>query len=249
MSICATELESKDYGRYEELNRRSPHGSVWSAHSWTDYVCAESRVFGVHRGGELIGGANLPVAGERLLRYLPGTPWYGPVARSTEEGECLEIARALARYLLARYDEVTLTLPPEWADVRAFTWEGMRPHVRYTYRGAGVHFEKRVQSESVETMRQTEAQTGGWRLDSIRSADGSIKVVEDWNRVNYWDADPGGEHTPLVCRMIEDAAAAGLGFDMVGCNSPKRALFKRAFGGTLTPYYAVTTCDAPDLRA
>jgi hypothetical protein len=50
--------------------------------------------------------------------------------------------------------------------------------------------------------------------------------------------------------MIKEARQRGLLFDLVGCNGPGGiGLFKRGFSGSLTPFYAVTTSDARDLRA
>lgn len=73
--------------------------------------------------------------------------------------------------------------------------------------------------------------------------------VEDWRTAYYWKANKGGTfHADLVDTLIQKAEADGCGFDLVGCNSPQRGLFKRAFGGKLTPYFAVTTSDVLDLR-
>ena len=153
-------------------------------------------------------------------------------------------------YLFGRHGEVTLTLPPEWTDIRPFTWKGMAAHVRYTYRGRGTAgYEKRLAMHDCLVAREMVHDGGAWQIHEFKTGDSTVTALFDWANVYYWKANKGGSyHADCVNVMIGAADSLGLGFDMVGCNSPQRGLFKRAFGGTLTPYYAVTTCDARDLR-
>lgn len=154
----------------------------------------------------------------------------------------------MAKALRARYDEVTLTLPPEWYDVRGFTWEGYKTHVRYTYRGVkDTKREKRLRLSPTPSPTPTFIhQEKDWVHTSLSLKDSHIEVLTDWAHSYYWKANKGGKyHAELVAKMIEEGDA----FDLVGCNSPQRGLFKRQFGGRLTPYFAVTTSDAVDLRA
>lgn len=156
----------------------------------------------------------------------------------------------MAECLLARFEETTLTLPPEWTDIRPFTWLGMRAHVRYTYRGLGFGgYEKRLKFKPCFIQGETLHNGPAWHIHEISTGDSRVTIIDDWTRSYYWKANKGGTfHSELVNTMIVRASEEGRGFDMVGCNSPQRGLFKRAFGGFLTPYYAVTTSDTLDLR-
>jgi len=156
----------------------------------------------------------------------------------------------VAGYLLGRHGEVTLTLAPEWADIRPFTWAGMRAHIRYTYRGMGVaDYEKRLDLHDCLVAREMIHDGGAWQVHEFKTGDSVVTALFDWANVYYWKANKGGTyHADCVNVMIQAAESLGLGFDMVGCNSPARGLFKRSFGGALVPYYAVTTCDSLDLR-
>lgn len=136
-----------------------------------------------------------------------------------------------------------MTLPPEWHDIRGFLWNGWRSHVRYTYRGWGRKYDKRVVLEKVAVLRSTE-EHGDWRITTYAANGGKITAIHDWKHAYYWQAEEGGKyHAECVDAMITDARMDGRCFDMVGCNSPQRALFKRGFGCELTPYYFVTTGD------
>jgi hypothetical protein len=174
----------------------------------------------------------------------------GLIARSSAEGECLEIARGMAAVLGARYGEVTLVLPPEWRDLRAFIWAGWRQHVRYTYRGRGVDgYEKRLQFHDCFVRRFTTHAERDWRCDRYETGDSVVDALHDAHYAYYWKANEGGHfHADLVNTMIQKADAEGCGFDLVGANGPTISLFKRSFGGQLTPYYAVSTSDVKDLR-
>ena len=143
-----------------------------------------------------------------------------------------------------------MTLPPEWTDIRPFTWRGMRAHVRYTYRGHGSNaYEKRLEFHDCIIKRDMVHDGGGWQIHEFTTGDSVVSVIFDWANVYYWKANKGGRyHADLLHAAIQGADALGLGFDLVGANSPNRGLFKRSFGGTLTPYYAVTTSNAIDLR-
>lgn len=230
--------------RYERLNRESPAGSVFSAASWARYQKVPHRVIGVYKGRELVGGCLLYEVDGGLPAVVPATPWQGPVCRPDGEGERLAVAECLAQYLLRRYKDVTLTLHPDWTDIRGFLWAGMRCHVRYTYRGMGRemrgNYEKRLRLNPADSWRSLGIHAGdGWQHFRVALHDTSVDFLEDWWGRYYWQANQGGSwHAEVI-----DLYLGERGFDLVGCNSPKRGLFKRQFGGRLMPYYVVTTLD------
>ena len=251
MQLNVRELNETEYHRYQALNRISPHGSVFSDLSWPPYRLHRLNIVGVFKGHELVGACIVPVSGIRMVRYIEGTPWNGPIGRNRSEGECAAIADALVEHLLARYDEVTLNLPPEWDDVRPFTWQGLRTHVRYTYRGRGANYERRVRVRECDVNGAPSTRYGpDWWTSAVATHDSSATILWDWKCAYWYEANKGGRwHTELADSMIRRADDLGLAFDMVGCNSPHRGLFKRGFGGKLTSYFAVTTSTTTaDLR-
>lgn len=137
-------------------------------------------------------------------------------------------------------------------DIRPFIWAGWRAHVRYTYRGDGNQpFEKRVKIRPCIVRSTVLYETDYWSLVSCATGDSTITTIWDPRTVYYWKANEGGTwHTELVAAMIAEARRTDHTFDLVGCNGPGGiGLFKRGFGGQLTPYYAVSTSDDYDLRA
>lgn len=142
-----------------------------------------------------------------------------------------------------------MTLPPEWRDIRGFLWDGWRSHVRYTYRGQHPEYEKRLKFRNCFVMMDVEHEDAGWQVITYHTGDSQISSIFDWRHAYYWQANPGGTyHAECVNTMIRQAEQRGLGFDLAGCNSPQRSLFKRAFGGDLTPYYFVTTGDPASVK-
>lgn len=219
-------LEHVDWIKYDSLVRRSPHGSIFALSTWE-----ADAIYGIFKGRELIAGTAIRTNGHDTARYVDGTPWQGIISRSQDEGENLAAAESLIHRLAADFSEVTLFMPPQWTDLRPFTWAGFRLHAFYTYRGYGP-YEKRVV------------------IPVAPDAGSHIGLLEDWACVYYWRANEGGEHSYWLHQAIEYARARGKTFDMVGCNSPRRALFKRGFGGRLTSYYAVSSnTQVGDLRA
>lgn len=99
---------------------------------------------------------------------------------------------------------------------------------------------QRLDSYRTETVHQEEAFT------HIRFMvhDTTVDVINDGRFYYYWKANKGGSwHAEVIDQIIGRAALKGGAVDLVGCNSPKRGLFKRQFGGTLVPYYMVITAD------
>lgn len=225
MLSCAL-LDEMDWPKYDALVRRSPHGSIFALSTWE-----ADAIYGVFKGQELVAGLATRTNGRETARYVDGTPWQGIVSRSQDIGENLVVAESVIHRLAADFTEVTIFMPPQWFDTRPFTWAGFRLHAFYTYRGYGA-YDKRV------------------RVPSVPEPGSHIGLLEDWACVYYWRANEGGEHTYWLDRAIRHAHSQAKDFDMVGCNSPRRDLFKRGFGGRLTRYYAVSSnAQVGDLRA
>ena len=70
-----------------------------------------------------------------------------------------------------------------------------------------------------------------------------VALLHDGEQAFYWIAGsvPGPSMTVLIGRLLLELKAAGVDcFDFAGANTPSIAEFKRRFGATLTPYFAVT---------
>ena len=194
---------------------------------------------------------------------VQGTPWTGIAARHADESEHLGVAQELAALLRREWRDAALTLCPEWIDARGFLWDGWRSHVRYTYRGYLPNsFEARVRIRPCRIERIVLHKEGKWCWDGeplkphwrharLSTEDSSIDVLEDARCRYLWKANDGGTwHTELIADMLTYGHPYFMWgvADLVGCNSPGRALFKRSFRLPLQPYYHVTTGDPANVE-
>ncbi len=79
------------------------------------------------------------------------------------------------------------------------------------------------------------------RRDAV-SPEAGMAVLHDGRTAHYWVAGsvPGPSMTVLIGHVLPLLQASGIRtFDFVGANTPSIAEFKRHFGPTLTPYYAL----------
>lgn len=179
---------------------------------------------------------------------VQGTPWTGITARSNDEGENLEHARLVAEMLRREFGEAALTLPPGWTDVRGFLWDGWRSHVRYTHRGRHWQMDKRVRLKTHDDLRWETMHEGperSWTHYRVSYEDTQVDILsESRGCFYYWRANEGGSwHSEILAEMLRAARSGTYEIDLVGCNSPNRALFKRGFGLPAVPYYFVSTGD------
>jgi len=246
------ETDNKDY---RSLLKTSPQSSIWSDPSCPVYRGFNDRLFGAYKGNELTGGCLVHTTEQGILPYVPYAPWNGPIFRQERESENLEMLSVFLATLRHRFGSVTLTLPPELQDVRAATWAGMRTHVRYTYRGYGPSkLSRRVKVWPLDNhpfeFGAIEAPAhSNWVHRYYKLYESKIEILQDKRYWYYWKANKGGKwHPELLIELIRASKEECAGWDLVGCNSPKRSLFKRGFGGKLTPYYAITTLEKRDLR-
>lgn len=129
----------------------------------------------------------------------------------------------------------------------------MRQQVRYTYRGSAhqcrLRYEKRLALRGLpKSYSRVVVSQGNWSVETCACEDSEVTVLHDWKARYYWRANQGGTwHAELIDSMIKLQQIDDGMVDMVGCNSPQRGLFKRQFGGYLTPYYCVTTLDPRDI--
>ena len=132
-------------GDWDEFVRGAVGGTVFSTRAWLE--CAGEATgdravsYGCYRKGQLVAGVSgLERRGGRQLITPPLMPHGGFIHRpvpsdlpSRQESERRGETRALIEFLERRYGHVRLTLAPEVADVREFSWAGWAPAPRYTY--------------------------------------------------------------------------------------------------------------------
>ena len=137
--------DASDAGDWDEFVRGALGGTVFSTRAWME--CAREATgdravcYGCFRKGQLVAGVTgIERRGGRQFTTPPLVPHGGFIHRpvpsalpSRQESERRGETRALIEFLERRYGHVHLTLAPDIADVREFSWAGWAPAPRYTY--------------------------------------------------------------------------------------------------------------------
>ena len=137
--------DASDAGDWDEFVRGALGGTVFSTRAWME--CAREATgdravsYGCYRKGQLVAGVTgIERRGGRQFTTPPLVPHGGFIHRpvpsdlpSRQESERRGETRALIEFLERRYGHVHLTLAPDIADVREFSWAGWAPAPRYTY--------------------------------------------------------------------------------------------------------------------
>ena len=143
------ELTEPDYGEWDSLVARSPHGTVFHNSHWigtcSRLIHRQLKIYAVYENGRLIGGCSLFVYRKGPFRIASSTaqmtPYGGlvlqkPATTKVREQEHIynEIMASLARALSAEhFDCIKLVNSPEFTDVRPFIRTGWREQVHYAY--------------------------------------------------------------------------------------------------------------------
>jgi len=196
------------------------------------------------------------------LTPLPFVPYQGMLLRRREDRE---VAQALIAWAEKRGRPISVWNPPSLIDIRPFTWRWFdaqvlwQPDIRYTYMTAATtQLEPRCQRNVTEKPVE-ETKSGDWfqrwksqpwvtdeyeaTMAKIAGMD-SVSVWTDGDGTVVWGRDGAergyylgsvGRPTNVLLRLIRSHDVS----DLVGCNSPARAIFKRGFGGTLRTAYGM----------
>lgn len=239
-----------DDGRYAALWERSPQRTPFShptfAHALAEAYGFDLRWAGVEEGGAL--AAAVPVFEKRRGPFTasalpPLCPVHAPVlAEPLGEAEVNDRRSPLDRLvadLAARYDQVTLALPPAYADVRPFTWAGWRATPRYTHRlrlGRGdlpAGFSAVVR----RTVRQEAA-----RFDvgeDARHAETAVALTEAaYHRRGEAGGIDGATARPLVSALVGAGLVRAFAATRRGSHTPEAAVLVATDGRTAYDWIA-----------
>ncbi|MFH1680214.1 MAG: GNAT family N-acetyltransferase [Candidatus Eisenbacteria bacterium] len=130
-------LEASEARLWDELVDACASTPLFASREWVDRIAraygGRVRLVGAFRRGDLVGGAALPVR-RRAGLSIATAPYLLPYLPLLAEEGRPETVRGLLRYLAGRYPLLSLLLPPEGEDVRAFGAEGWELAYRYTLR-------------------------------------------------------------------------------------------------------------------
>ena len=137
-------LSAADYPLWDELVRKSPHGTVFHYSWWLAITATSFRILVVRdEEGRLVGGMPLPAksfGGLRLLHLPPLTPYLGPIFDlSAEDGVCaqLHLMRTYGEVLargIGPFDSFRYIVGADAPDLQGFLWAGFKASLAYTFR-------------------------------------------------------------------------------------------------------------------
>ena len=136
-------LQESEYDQWDTFVESSPQGTIFCTSTLIKIFQAPFKLYGCHRGDELIGG--LPII-ERRGKYISGgllmpvTPFQGVILRDTPGMKYAnaisfqnEVTSRFIETLEQAYRDTEIANHFSFIDIRPFIWAGYRQSVRYTY--------------------------------------------------------------------------------------------------------------------
>lgn len=188
-------LHPAEYARWDELVRRSAHGTIFH-HSW--WLEATGRDFEIlvcrDRDGQIVAGIPLPRktrAGITLFHSPMLTPYLGPifdVSRAVSMNEKLSLVRqtgeALARAIKG-YDSLIYLVGASAPDLQGFLWADFRATVvGYTFRFDGRTSIEQVMKEMTDHHKRNLAKAQR-RQTLVQKMDANIDILLDLTKQTF----------------------------------------------------------------
>jgi hypothetical protein len=207
-------LTPTEYGEWDSLVDRSPHGTIFHNSWWLDAATGSVRILGVRNEADvLLGGLPVPQknsAGLKLLHQPILTPYLGPIFDlSATEGICdqLHLMRACGEALarnLGEFDSFRYLAGALAPDLQGFLWAGFRVGLAYTFRFSS----SQTPADITQAMTRTHLQklTKAKRLNLQAAVSPRIEPLLDLNKMTFQrkDTTPPFDDA-LVTRLWQQA--------------------------------------------
>ncbi len=157
-------LDPAEYGEWDSLAERSPHGTVFHHSWWLEVAAQKFDILGVRdRHGSLCAGIPLPRkkrAGLTLFHAPQLTPFLGPIfdtSNINDPCERLHLMRSAGELLaqgMPRFDSFRCMVGARGPDLQGFLWAGFRAELAYTFRVPGNQSIKSLETQITRTHMQ-----------------------------------------------------------------------------------------------
>jgi hypothetical protein len=157
-------LDRTEYGEWDSLVERSPHGTVFHHSWWLDIAAQQFDIFCVRdKRGSLCGGVPLPrkkKAGLTLFHAPQLTPFLGPIFDTSgvaDPCERLHLMRSAGELLareMPRFDSFRCMVGARGPDLQGFLWAGFRAELAYTFRVPAAQPIQSVEAQVTRTHMQ-----------------------------------------------------------------------------------------------
>jgi hypothetical protein len=140
---CVEILNSSEYGEWDALVDRSPHGTVFHNSWWLEAARSRFQILVCRYGRGIVAG--IPICrvhrrGVRLLQRPALTPYLGPVVDVPEADPIGATSQALTRAAgealakaIADFDLLEYDVGPNAPDLQPFLWHGYRAERGHTF--------------------------------------------------------------------------------------------------------------------
>jgi len=140
----AERLDPRDYGSWDDLVSRSPHGTIFQYSWWLEATGYEFEILVCRdRKGKVVAGIPLPrkkKGGMNLFHSPPLTPYLGPVfdvAPAAKLYQRASVMRSIGECLardVKGFDSLSYVIGATGPDLQGFLWSGFRAELAYTFR-------------------------------------------------------------------------------------------------------------------
>jgi len=140
----AERLDPGDFGSWDDLVSRSPHGTIFQYSWWLEATGYEFEILvSRDRNGKVLAGIPLPrkkKGGMKLFHSPPLTPYLGPVfdlAPAAKLYQRASIMRSIGECLAREvkgFDSLSYVIGAAGPDLQGFLWSGFRAELAYTFR-------------------------------------------------------------------------------------------------------------------
>lgn len=141
-------LEPGEYEKWDQFVDQSDCGTIFQQSLWlkpmADIQHLHFSIVACFKGGEMTGG--MAFTWKKKFGFLPiiqipvKTPFFGPVFmsaktmyRSRSESQLHSVTAALNKFILSRFQLLSVSFPPAMTDIRPYSWNGFDTGIRYTY--------------------------------------------------------------------------------------------------------------------
>jgi Acetyltransferase (GNAT) domain len=174
-------LDRAEYGEWDALVERSPHGTVFHCSWWLDIACRQFNILGVRdRRGSLCAGVPLARkkrAGLTLFHAPQLTPFQGPIfdtSNINDRCERLHLMRSAGELMargMPRFDSFRCMVGARGPDLQGFLWAGFRAELAYTFRAPAGQPIQSVEAQITRTHMQKLAKAKRLGLRVTRNDD------------------------------------------------------------------------------
>jgi hypothetical protein len=136
-------LIENDFDIWNNLVENSDEGTIFHTTHWLNATNHNYEIIGCYKGEKIVGGGafiqNKNSLRQKSISSPPLTPYSGIIfekdasKKITRYSDRKKITDKILAYLDDKYQDIRISLPPQFEDIQPFIWNGFEADVSYTY--------------------------------------------------------------------------------------------------------------------